>query len=265
MSPEQALDSTTVDARADIYSLGASLYFLLAGQPPYKASSIMALLLKHRDAPIPSLCEARNDVPAQLDAIYRRMVAKNPADRFAGLSEVIASLENLNRTTVLSDLRPEAPKSASESTTDQTTVLPATPLTESGLASPASLTSPSRVVVLVEPSRTQAGIIRRFLEQLGISTIHMARNGREALDLARRERADVIVSGMHLADMTGVQLAQTMLADASCTGTGFVLATSSSEADESALQLAGARVALMPKPFDLQRLEAALSTLKCQS
>jgi CheY-like chemotaxis protein len=189
------------------------------------------------------------------------MVAKNPSDRFAGLTEVIASLENLNRTTVLSDLRPETPKPATNTATEQTTVLPASPLTASSTATPDPASVKSRVVVLVEPSRTQAGIIRRFLEQLGITTVHMARNGRETLDLARSEHADIIISAMHLADMTGVQLAQAMLADAACSDTRFLLVSSVSETDESTSQILGPRVALMPKPFDLDRLSMALDLL----
>ncbi len=81
MPPEQALDSTSIDQRADTYSLGCTLYFLLAGRPPYSASSLMGLLLKHRDDPIPSLTATRSDVPAEVDNLYRRMVAKKPADR----------------------------------------------------------------------------------------------------------------------------------------------------------------------------------------
>src|ERR1043165_9860043 len=65
MSPEQAVDSTTIDHRADIYSLGATLYFLLLGKPPYQGQTMMATLFKHREAPIPSLAETRHDVRSE--------------------------------------------------------------------------------------------------------------------------------------------------------------------------------------------------------
>src|SRR5262249_15581713 len=56
MSPEQAMGLTDrIDHRADIYSLGCTLFFLLVGRPPYQGPSAMAILLKHREGPIPSL------------------------------------------------------------------------------------------------------------------------------------------------------------------------------------------------------------------
>src|SRR5262245_12350875 len=59
MSPEQAMGAANIDHRTDIYSLGCTLCFLLLGKPPYQGPTMMAVLLKHRDAPIPSLAAAR--------------------------------------------------------------------------------------------------------------------------------------------------------------------------------------------------------------
>ena len=103
IAPEQALDSANVDHRVDIYSLGCTLFFLLGGRPLYSAGSLMALLLKHRDAPIPSLFEARRDVPAELDEIYRRMAAKRPEDRFSTMAEVLHALEGVRSGVNLAD------------------------------------------------------------------------------------------------------------------------------------------------------------------
>ena len=93
MAPEQALSTKTADARSDIYSLGVTLWFVLVARPVYSGDTLMARLVAHREFPVPSLCSVRDDVPPSLDAIFQRMVAKHPADRFQSMTEVIAALQ----------------------------------------------------------------------------------------------------------------------------------------------------------------------------
>lgn len=92
MSPEQAIDTKSADARSDIYSLGISLYYLLTGQPAYTGDSLMARLLAHANQPIPKLNDSRDDVPANLQAVFEKMVAKRPEDRYQSMSEVLTDL-----------------------------------------------------------------------------------------------------------------------------------------------------------------------------
>ena len=93
MSPEQASDSSRVDARSDIYSLGCTLHFLLTGRSPYPGRTWSEMFLAHRKAPIPSLKAARPTVPDHLERLFVRMLAKDPADRPPSMASVIASLE----------------------------------------------------------------------------------------------------------------------------------------------------------------------------
>jgi serine/threonine protein kinase/WD40 repeat protein len=93
MAPEQSLDTHKADHRADVYSLGCTLYRLLTGKTPYAGDSYAKLFMAHMNAPIPSLCAARADVPAELDAAFARMVAKQPEGRQQSMAEVISELE----------------------------------------------------------------------------------------------------------------------------------------------------------------------------
>ncbi len=95
MAPEQALNTKAADARADIYSLGCTLYYLLTGKATYDGDTLMAKLLAHRDQPIPSIRADRPEVPEQVEAIFNKMVAKKVEDRYQTMTEVIADFDEL--------------------------------------------------------------------------------------------------------------------------------------------------------------------------
>jgi serine/threonine-protein kinase len=92
MAPEQALDTHHADQRADIYSLGCTLYRLLTNEVLYQGESLTKILIAHQLSPVPSLCPARGGVSPQLDAVFQKMVAKKPEDRQQSMAEVIAEL-----------------------------------------------------------------------------------------------------------------------------------------------------------------------------
>ena len=94
MAPEQSQDAAHVDHRADIYSLGCTLYVLLAGRPPFADASAVEVITKHRSQPMPPLDTVVKEIPAELSGIVERMVAKQPAERYEDLGAVIEVLES---------------------------------------------------------------------------------------------------------------------------------------------------------------------------
>jgi serine/threonine protein kinase len=94
MSPEQG-EGRAVDARSDLYSLGATVYHLLAGKPPFTGSSAIAVVMAHIKDPLPLLAAKRPDLPAGLCGILERLLAKDPADRFASPQELLQAVSEL--------------------------------------------------------------------------------------------------------------------------------------------------------------------------
>ena len=99
LAPEQAADSHTVDTRADIYSLGCSLYFLLTGQPPFTEGTLVQRLISHQTKIPPAVAEFRSDVPDELIQILLKMMAKNRKDRTSTAGDVVERLSSFLATT----------------------------------------------------------------------------------------------------------------------------------------------------------------------
>ncbi len=92
MSPEQATGSR-LDYRTDLYSLGCTLYEMLAGEPPFQGPTPQAVMALHASGAVPLVRDRRPDVPAALAAIVARAMAKMPAERFSTAAQFRAALE----------------------------------------------------------------------------------------------------------------------------------------------------------------------------
>jgi serine/threonine protein kinase len=110
ISPEQAEDPRQADVRSDLYSLGCTLFFLLCGEVPFPSANLVQKIRAQLTQPPPSVAQRRKDVPAALDALVKRLMARDPADRFQTPADLIESLDAFGR----QPTAPAAPTAAPE-------------------------------------------------------------------------------------------------------------------------------------------------------
>jgi len=94
LAPEQAINSQTVDSRADIYALGCTLYFLLTGHPPFAEGTPLERMTAHQQQLAPSVLLDRPDTPPALLAICRKMMEKSAENRYQTATEVSQALHD---------------------------------------------------------------------------------------------------------------------------------------------------------------------------
>jgi serine/threonine protein kinase len=148
ISPEQGRGEP-VDVRSDIYSVGCMLYELLVGRPPFTSDTLVGILYKHiSEAPEPP-SQANSEVPAEIDTIVLKALAKDPAERYQSACEMRAEIDDVLL----------APQPASSSTPDPAPVSASSPASESlaeGEDSPMLLEEPTTVLLSRPAGRTVA-------------------------------------------------------------------------------------------------------------
>jgi serine/threonine protein kinase len=110
VAPEQALNSHGVDIRADIYGLGATFYFMLAGHPPFPEGKAAQKLIWHQVRQPKPIQELRKEVPDGMAAIVHKMLAKKPDDRYPTPADVVAALAPFTTGPVALPLEEEMPR-----------------------------------------------------------------------------------------------------------------------------------------------------------
>jgi len=92
ISPEQARDPRTADSRSDIYSLGCTLFYMLAGRPPFPEGTVLQKLLQHQGDQPPDIRRFRRDIPDEAVRVMRKMLAKDPRQRYQHPGELVEDL-----------------------------------------------------------------------------------------------------------------------------------------------------------------------------
>ncbi len=113
MSPEQAKNSSSVDARADLYSLGCTLYYLLRGVVPFPEGTPIDKLIRHQLDPVPDVRQGRSDIPHMVGDIVSKLLKKKPDERYQTAAEVAALLAYFTPDAAAMDFSPPSagPKS----------------------------------------------------------------------------------------------------------------------------------------------------------
>ncbi len=172
-APEQWESSRDVDIRADIYSLGCTLYYLLVGQAPFPSSkynTTMQQMWAHSQAPRPPVRELRPDVPEAVAAVVERMLAKSADERFANPAEVAAALKPFVEGCDLA----EFVRTARKTTTSRLD------LSQVGSSQPGSAKSGVKTATTVSRRTLMAGVGTLAAALLLIVGVIVSRGGRDA-------------------------------------------------------------------------------------
>jgi len=215
-----------VDGRlSDIYSLGVTIFETFTGQLPFQGKNVMDLMLKHVDEEPPRPSSIRPELPAELDDVVLRCLAKDPSKRYQTVDEVREALTSARRRT----LTPPPVRIGSDGEAAQQTA-EFTGKTVDELQVVVADPDPSVVVVI------QEGV--RLVASWGV--VNAARSVEKALELARRKPTQVLVVPLDNGCLTGREVADLVRADSALNATKVILTTpNASVPDRLQLEAAG--------------------------
>jgi len=224
MSPEQ-FESTEIDARADIYSLGGTLFRLLTGRFPYHdCQSVLQVMTAHLTKPVPVPTQFASLIPKECDRIVSRAMAKRAADRYPAVAELASELLAL----IQSHERPP----------DRVFNAPVESIDDS---------RPLGSALIVEPSRMLSAILKDSILRSGVTSVDAVQRGDEAVRLVRRQPPDLLITAMQLPDGRGIDLLATLCQNRQLDRTVAVLNSSDSTIDDLLAVGSAANLILAPK------------------
>jgi len=222
MSPEQ-FESKEIDARADIYGLGATLFRLLTGRYPYHdCPSVVQVMTAHLTKPAPVPTQFSSSIPKECDRIVARAMAKRAADRYSTATELATEL--------LALVQSQGP--------GERTV----PVNE-----PIDGDRPLESAVIVEPTRMLAAMLKDAVSRTGAASVEAVQTGHEAARLVQHHAPDLLITAMQLPDGKGIDLLETLCRNSQMHRTTVVLHSSDSTIDDLLAVGPAANLILAPK------------------
>jgi response regulator RpfG family c-di-GMP phosphodiesterase len=232
MAPEQSFDPTGVGKEADIYGLGATLFWLLTGEPPYPfARSAGAVLRRLQHEPPRRLRDLRSDAPAGLDELIARMLDRNPARRPAAPVEIMHALTPHLSADARLKAGPVGPIAADAATHQRT-----------------------RRALIVDDQATVRTFHRRVLEPMGFECVE-ASNGPDALKAAE-SAFDLILLDVQMPGMDGFEVCRNLRARAPHSRVKIIIVSGNGDMDELAKALPEGADDYIVKPFGIGQMVA---------
>jgi response regulator RpfG family c-di-GMP phosphodiesterase/serine/threonine protein kinase len=233
MAPEQARDATNVDARADIYSLGGTIYWCLAGRPPFPPSESVFRALVDRQSQAPPSLLWIDGVTPQLDAVVRRMMATDPSSRFGSAAEVLRALDPHRKP-----------------------VIAAPPSAEDGRETPSTVeTVTTHRVLIVDDEPLIRRVCRFALEMVNIQC-EEAENGVRALEMIGRQRYDSALLDIDMPELNGRELCDRIRENPDNHHMKVIMMSGRSLPDDLARMLSAGADDFLAKPISVVQLQS---------
>jgi response regulator RpfG family c-di-GMP phosphodiesterase/serine/threonine protein kinase len=242
MAPEQAQDPSSVDIRADIFGLGATLFWCLTGKAPFPKSQRLAQAVLARQKSVPPSPRAlRCDIPADLDALVVKSMALCPQDRFPDPQALMESLVGFLKSDLICNIR-----------------------TSSRVNAPSKVTSPGEKegagtgaprVLIVDDDPSSRAIVRLVLEEEGYFC-READDGATALDALKEQPYDLVFMDIEMPKLSGFQALQRIRENPPSPNLKVIMMSGMVAPDHLAELLAVGADDFLPKPASIIQLKA---------